>query len=178
MITIGRLARQFNLSRSTLLYYDRIGLLRPSGRSHSGYRIYTQADVERLQSICAYRDAGLNLKEIQTILDNLDAPQRDILENRLKDIGQTILALRQQQKILAGLLKVRATEGPFETVGKKLWVDMLRAAGMDEKDMRRWHQEFEMRAPQDHHDFLLALGIEEKEVRRIRATSSAPSDES
>ena len=45
--TITRLAKQFKLSRSTLLYYDRIGLLRPSGRSPSNYRLYTGSDRQR-----------------------------------------------------------------------------------------------------------------------------------
>ena len=41
MLTIGKLARKFDLSRSTLLYYDRIGLLKPSGRTRANYRVYT-----------------------------------------------------------------------------------------------------------------------------------------
>jgi DNA-binding transcriptional MerR regulator len=43
MHTIGQAAKHANLSRSTLLYYDRIGLLRPSGRSRAGYRLYNGA---------------------------------------------------------------------------------------------------------------------------------------
>ncbi len=43
MITIGRLARRFGLSRSTLLYYDSIGLLSPSTRSAKDYRLYLQS---------------------------------------------------------------------------------------------------------------------------------------
>ena len=45
---------------------------------------------------------------------------------------------------------------------------MLCAAGMDEADMRRWHAEFERRAPKAHHQFLLGLGITDEEVRHTR----------
>lgn len=172
MYKISQLARQFGLSRSTLLYYDRVGLLRPSGRSKADYRLYAQSDVERLQSICAYRDAGLSLKEIGDILDNLEAPQRDVMERRLQEIGNNIRALQQQQQVLAGMLKIKAGGPPFANTGKQLWVEMFRAAGMDEAAMRNWHREFELRAPQDHHAFLLALDISEKEALQIRKLSA------
>jgi DNA-binding transcriptional MerR regulator len=42
--SISKLARAFGLSRSTLLYYDRIGLLAASGRTGSGYRCYSEKD--------------------------------------------------------------------------------------------------------------------------------------
>ena len=48
MYTVGHLARSFGLSRSTLLYYDSIGLCKPSGRSAANYRTYTEKDRERL----------------------------------------------------------------------------------------------------------------------------------
>ncbi len=54
-MTIGELSRKFELSRSTLRYYDRIGLLPPSGSTAANYRIYTEKDVQRLEKICLYR---------------------------------------------------------------------------------------------------------------------------
>jgi DNA-binding transcriptional MerR regulator/ubiquinone/menaquinone biosynthesis C-methylase UbiE len=172
MYKIGQLAKQFGLSRSSLLYYDRIGLLCPSGRSVAGYRLYSTADVERLQSLCAYRDAGLSLEEIGTILDNLEVPQRDVLERRMLEIGQNIQVLQQQQQMLAKMLKIKASQAPFSMTGKQLWVEMFRAAGMDEAAMRRWHREYEQRAPEDHHAFLLSLDISEKEAIQIRKLSA------
>ena len=54
--TVGRLARAFGLSRSTLLYYDSIGLLRPTGRSPANYRLYTRADGRMdLVTPCKFR---------------------------------------------------------------------------------------------------------------------------
>jgi len=56
-------------------------------------------------------------------------------------------------------------------IDKQAWVEMLTAAGMDERFMHAWHVEFESRAPEAHYDFLLSLGIPENEVRQIRAWS-------
>ncbi len=172
MYRIGQLAEKFSLSRSSLLYYDRIGLLSPSERSEAGYRLYSQVDAERLQSICAYREAGLSLEEIASILDTLEVPQREVLERRMREIGQNIKVLQQQQQMLARMLKIKASSGPFAVTGKQLWVEMFRAAGMDEAAMRCWHREFEQRAPEDHHAFLRALDINEKEAIQIRKLSA------
>ncbi|AIF49685.1 MerR family transcriptional regulator [Pelosinus sp. UFO1] len=68
--TIGRLASKFNLSRSTLRYYDSIGVLSPIKRGKGNYRIYSEEDCKRLEQIANYRQIGLSLQEIKEILDN------------------------------------------------------------------------------------------------------------
>ena len=72
--SISKLAREFVLSRSTLLYYDRLGLLPPSGRTGAGYRCYTDKDYRRLERICRFREAGLTLKEIRAVLSSGGKP--------------------------------------------------------------------------------------------------------
>ncbi len=170
-LTISKLARAFGLSRSTLLYYDRIGLLAPSERTSSGYRVYTQGDVERLERICALRKTSLSLEDIKSILATPDDPGAALLEKRLEEIGEEILDLKAKQGLLTIMLKGKASEGSWPKVDKGMWTEMLRAAGMDEKAMERWHAEFEQRAPEAHHEFLLSLGISGKEVRLIRQWS-------
>ncbi|EKD38479.1 MAG: transcriptional regulator, MerR family, partial [uncultured bacterium] len=56
-LTVGRLARKFGLSRSTLLYYDAIGLLSPAGHIQGEYRLYGPSEEGRLEQICRYRRA-------------------------------------------------------------------------------------------------------------------------
>ena len=92
MFTVGRLARSCGLSRSTLLYYDTIGLLRPSGRSVSNYRTYTAMDAERLKQICTYREAGLPLKDIAELLDAADDKPVGILEKQIKQVPLRVAA--------------------------------------------------------------------------------------
>jgi DNA-binding transcriptional MerR regulator len=66
--SIGAAARLAGVSVRTLHHYDRIGLLRPGGRSPAGYRLYALADLKRLQQILFYRELGFGLTEIAAIL--------------------------------------------------------------------------------------------------------------
>lgn len=167
MFRISELARQFGLSRSTLLYYDRLGLLQPNGRSEAGYRLYSKGDCDRLSTICSLRKAGLSLENVQLILSMREEEANVVvLRKRLQDIGEEMRTLQSQQRLIANMLKVQA-QGELP-VDKQAWIDMLRAAGMDEDAMIKWHAEFEQRAPEAHHQFLLSLGIPEDEALYIR----------
>ncbi len=172
MFRITELARQFGLSRSTLLYYDRIGLLTPSGRSEAGYRLYAQTDRDRLAAICSFRQAGLTIEDIRRVLSMGEDTNGMILQRRLKELGEEIRTLQSQQHLLAKMLQVRSRGELPVTVNKEAWIEMLRAAGMDEAAMGRWHTEFERRAPEAHHQFLRALGISEDEALFIRKRSA------
>ncbi len=169
--SISELARAFGLSRSTLLYYDRIGLLPPAGRTGAGYRCYTNKDHQRLERICYFREAGLTLKEIRTVLSSGGQPGAKLLEKRMRETAASLLSLKNQQRLLAGMLSKIASGRLPPAVDKQLWVEMLRAAGMDQNAMHRWHTEFERRAPEGHHEFLVSLGIPPEEVARIRQWS-------
>lgn len=169
--TISKLARLFGLSRSTLLYYDRAGLLSPSCRTSAGYRIYTEEDANRLERIRILRQTSLSIEDIRTILRSEDKPCADLLEKRLKETGEEILALKARQELLSAMLRGAALEEVQPEVNKQMWIGMLRAAGMDEQGMNLWHSEFEHRAPEAHHKFLLSLGIPEKEAQMIRQWS-------
>ena len=175
MYRITELARQFGLSRSTLLYYDRIALLSPSGRSDAGYRLYCRSDRERLEAIVSFRQAGLALKEIRRIMATSEDAGQTVLERRLRAVGEEIRALQAQQHLLAGMMKLQSGGDLPATVDKETWVEMLRSAGMDDRAMGKWHAEFERRAPEAHHAFLLSLGISEKEALLIRQWSAAHS---
>jgi DNA-binding transcriptional MerR regulator len=167
-LTIGRLARQFRLSRSTLLYYDSIGLLRPSGRSSANYRVYTPNDAHRLEQICFYRQMGLSLEEIGKALENPENKVTAILEKRLAELDTAIRSLREQQHVILQVLKGKAIGSRIPVMNKARWMSLLRAAGLDEEGMQRWHREFERRFPQSHQEFLEGLGIPEKEIQDIR----------
>jgi DNA-binding transcriptional MerR regulator len=67
-LTVSQVARLSGVSVRALHHYDEIGLLQPSGRSASGYRLYDDADLERLQQILFFRELEFPLPEIQRIL--------------------------------------------------------------------------------------------------------------
>jgi DNA-binding transcriptional MerR regulator len=171
LFTVGRLARSCGLSRSTLLYYDTIGLLRPSGRSVSNYRTYTAMDAERLKQICTYREAGLPLKDIAELLDARDDKPVGILEKHLEALGGEIARYREQQRVVVKLLQSRTRFDAVRVMDKERWVALLKATGLDESDMLRWHAEFEQMAPEAHREFLASLGIQPEEIESIRARS-------
>ncbi len=173
--SISELARACGLSRSTLLYYDRMDLLHASGRTGSGYRYYTDDDRKRLQRIGYFREAGLTLKEIRVVLSSGGKPGAKLLENRMRETAENIVGLKNQQRLLAGMLRQVASGKRPASVNKKLWVEMLRAAGMDQNAMNRWHAEFERRAPDGHNEFLLSLGIPPDEAAKIRRLSRGES---
>jgi DNA-binding transcriptional MerR regulator len=174
--SISQLARTCSLSRSTLLYYDRLGLLKPSGRTGSGYRYYTDTDRQRLQQIAYFREAGLTLREIRSVLSSGGKPGTKLLEKRMRETVEDIVGLKNQQRVLAAMLRQIASGKPPPSVDKELWVEMLCAAGMDQHARRRWHSEFERRAPEGHQEFLLWLGIPRREVEQIRGWSRGEMD--
>lgn len=101
MFTIGKLAKETNLSVETIRYYQRIGLLRIP-ESQGSYRYYAMQDIETLEFIKKGKDAGLQLNEIQELL-TLQLSDRDkvrhVIEQRLKKINlriQELEALRQR----------------------------------------------------------------------------------
>ena len=169
--SISQLARLFGLSRSTLLYYDRIGLLRAPQRTAAGYRCYTNNEYKKLERICLYRGLGLALADVQKLLSGSQEPSVGILEKRLEELEKQIRSIRVQQRSIIAMLK-EMTQGRYEpVVDKDMWVKILDAAGMDDAAKAVWHAEFESRAPKAHHDFLLSLGISEQEAHQIQQWS-------
>lgn len=77
-ITVGELARLTGVTVRTLHHYDEVGLLRPSARTPAGYRLYTEADVLRLQHVLVLRELGLALDDIAAVLDG-GAARADLL---------------------------------------------------------------------------------------------------
>lgn len=173
MYRITELARYFGLSRSTLLYYDKIGLLASSRRSAAGYRLYSSDDRDKLATICNFRQAGLTIEDILRVLSMKKDANGSVLQERMRKIGVEIRILQTQQNLLAKMLRVQSLGELPVTVDKQVWVEMLRAAGMDDAAMVMWHIEFERRAPEAHHQFLLTLGISEDEAQLIRKWSAS-----
>lgn len=97
MMTVHEVSKLSGVSIRTLQYYDTIGLLRPSEYTESGYRLYDDASLERLQQILLFRELEFPLKEIKTILD---APRFD----RNKALEQQIELLTMKKEHLEHLI--------------------------------------------------------------------------
>lgn len=100
--TVGGVAALTGVSVRTLHHYDHIGLVVPSMRTAAGYRVYTDADVERLHLVLVYREAGLPLEEIRVLLDDPEADelsrlrrQHALLLERAEGLQRTIKAVEE-----------------------------------------------------------------------------------
>lgn len=194
-MTVGQLARQTGLSRSALLYYDRLGLVRPTARSSGDYRLYGESDVERVRQVCLYRQMGVPLKQIAVLLDHRQSDRREqILRKQLESLSVQITALQDMQRQIlrlleqitslepAGRRRSRRGERPATSahrssrsstketnmVNKQRWCEIMRAAGFNDQQMHAWHQQFEAMEPDNHQEFLELLGIDKAEVQKIR----------
>lgn len=96
-LTIGRLAEAANVGVETVRFYQRSGLLTEPQRPASGYREYSQADVQRIRFIKRAQTLGFNLDNIADLL-KLDGPQtcdltHDLAFNKLHLVEEKIAAL-------------------------------------------------------------------------------------
>lgn len=71
-LQIGQVAARTELSINTIRHYDEVGLVTPSVRSAGGFRLYTDADVERLLAIRRMKPLGFTLAEMKALLDSVD----------------------------------------------------------------------------------------------------------
>jgi DNA-binding transcriptional MerR regulator len=119
--SVSRVAGLAGVTVRTLHHYDEIGLLVPSERTAAGYRIYTDADLERLQQIRFYRELGFGLDEIATLLDTADPRehfrrQHRLLTGRIKKLAEMVTAIElamEAQKVGVNL----TPEERFEVFG-------------------------------------------------------------
>ncbi|MEY8419172.1 MerR family transcriptional regulator [Oscillospiraceae bacterium 44-5] len=95
--TIQALSRLSGVTTRALRWYDKIGLLTPSGRTEGNYRLYGPAEVDRLQDILYYRALGVELAQVKRILD-------DPSYNRLAVLRSHLAALEAERERVQGLI--------------------------------------------------------------------------
>ena len=91
-LTVGETARLTGVSVRTLHYYDEIGLLRTSGTSEGGYRLYDEACLARLQQILFFRELAFPLDEIRRILESPSFNSRKAMERH-----RELLAMKRER---------------------------------------------------------------------------------
>ena len=123
--TIGELAKVAGVPTSTLRYYERAGLLRPSARSPSNYRLYRDEDLKRLQFIRAAQATGFTLDDVTKLLRPAPCGRvQGLIEARLAQVGQRMKELRHVQRVLRASLQ---TCHEHEESGRCRVVDELSA---------------------------------------------------
>ena len=106
---IGELARQAGVNPKTVRYYEDIGLLPPPRRTSSDYRLYGEADVERLSFVKAAQRLGMSLAEIGEVQALREADQRPcayvrgVLREHVADIDRRITELQRLREQMVDL---------------------------------------------------------------------------
>lgn len=102
-LTVGATAQAIGVSVRTLHHWDATGLVTPSARTWAGYRLYSSADIERLQRVLVYRELGMSLEAISELLedDDVDAHllrQRELLSARISRLAEMVSAVDRMRR--------------------------------------------------------------------------------
>ena len=123
MMTVKEVSKLTGVSIRTLQYYDRIGLLHPAEYTESGYRLYDDASLERLQQILLFRELEFSLKDIKEIISS---PGFD----RSKALGQQIELLKLKKEHIQNLIDLAVGIKAMEV--KQLTFDAFDTRKIDE----------------------------------------------
>lgn len=166
-LTTGRTAEKFGISRTALLYYDKLGLVSPTARAANGYRLYGEEDQQRLRQVLLYRDIGVPLEQMPALLAGEHDAVHAILFGRLYALNEELAAIKAKQMAVIGLMADHLHRG--EALDEQALGSLLRGAGMDREQARALHRGLEQTSPQAHERFLQALGFGPEEIAEIRA---------
>ena len=135
--TVQKLAHLAGVSTRTLRYYDEIDILKPARINSSGYRIYGQAEIDRLQQILFYRELGVSLDSIKEIVTSPSfdgaAALREHREKLLEKKEQLELLIANVDKTIAlteGRINMSNKE-KFEGFKKKMIEDNEKKYGKE-----------------------------------------------
>lgn len=107
-ITIGQLAQKHNISARAIRHYEKMGLLQSSRDEESNYRIYSDAESERLYQILLFKGMGFTLKEISSIITSVGKKDTiiNIIKNRLKSLEKKAFIFNSCIAILNEFLEI------------------------------------------------------------------------
>ena len=152
MVSISKASKIVGVARSTLLYYERIGIIAPERNPDNGYREYSQKDIDNLLLMRQLQQAGFTLKESVGVMEGTLDP--GLIRERCQALEQKIETMIAAREVLASLL--------FRATG-----ETLPGNGSDSRG-RNWHAEFERKGAEAHSAWLQRLGFSEKESLYIR----------
>jgi DNA-binding transcriptional MerR regulator len=139
----GYLVREFarltKVTVRTLHYYDQIGLLRPSFERPNGYRVYTDADLLRLQQVVTLKFMGFSLKQIKELLDSKGYEAVKSLRVQSRAIRDEIARLKEAARAVDGVLKLLETKGGIH---RQKLIKIMEVIQMGEDVKKTWHEKF------------------------------------
>jgi DNA-binding transcriptional MerR regulator len=101
-------AERAGVTVRTLHHYDRLGLLKPSGRTTAGYRLYGETDLARLQQIVTLKFIGLSLTQIKDLLGNRSFElasalrlQREVVQEKARQLEMALAAISAAERTMS-----------------------------------------------------------------------------
>jgi DNA-binding transcriptional MerR regulator len=125
---VGELAKMAGLTVRTLRFYDQIGLFSPSGYSDAGYRLYTEADISRLQQILSLKELGLPLEQIKAVMAGDRFSLIDVVTMQMDRLKQNI---RMQQQLLHELGNAASRMRRNESLNVEDFTNLMRTMKMN-----------------------------------------------
>ena len=99
-MTVGEVSTLLGVSVRALHHWDESGLVHPSRRSDAGYRLYCETDIMRIQQVLVYRQTGMSLADIKTVLDEPCADavthlrrQRELVQGQISHLQQMLSSI-------------------------------------------------------------------------------------
>ncbi|HEU4577445.1 MAG TPA: MerR family transcriptional regulator [Polyangiaceae bacterium] len=156
LLAIGEVSKRTGMPVKTLRFYADEGLVPPSGRSASGYRLYAEADVVKLELVRTLRDAGLGLHAIRSVLGR-DLSLSEALRLRLGAIEAHITSLQQ----VAAALRVALRSEPTEQDIRRLTM----VTKLSEEERKSLIERFQQRLVE-------GIPLDQKSIREKMAASA------
>jgi DNA-binding transcriptional MerR regulator len=135
---VADVARQSGVSIRALHHYDAIGLLAPTGRTESGYRLYTDADLLRLQQILIGRELGFSLEEIKRSLHEPGFDQRRALVEQRKRLEDKARSLERMLQAVDAALAVVGPDPQGDTMDMKELFNGFDPSAYEAEVEERW----------------------------------------
>ncbi|WP_312048304.1 MerR family transcriptional regulator [Exiguobacterium profundum] len=177
---VGEVAELAGLTIRTLRYYDQICLFSPSQYTESGHRLYTKADLERLQPILSLKQMGMSLEEIQLLLSNPEEqPVAEILQTQISRVKKEI---EVQQKLVAELENALSAAHSNRTLSISELTKLMEALKMNKEKYFSKQQLDTMESRYENADKQLLKQAEQefngliKEIRLEKEKGASPSD--
>ncbi|WP_181902215.1 MerR family transcriptional regulator [Thalassotalea euphylliae] len=156
MYRISELANLVGLSRTALLYYEKLGLIKGQ-RQANGYRLYSALDLEQVKFIQRLQLGGLSLKECKACLAH--QIDKKMLKQRLAKLDEEILQKQQAREMLAAMAGLNAEIKSSDTDSSNCNAEF---------NEQSWHQKAIHDTPEAHFNWLLTQGFNEKEALRLK----------
>lgn len=153
MRTVKEVSNLTGISVRTLHYYDEIGLLKPTGKSEAGYRLYDDKALETLQQVLFFREFDIPLKEIKVVMANPALDRNQILQmqrkmltakkERLKRLIASIDdILKGENKMDFAVFSQTEIEEMFQTMNEHMPEDMRNIAIKEFGSVEQWKEHY------------------------------------